>query len=82
MYKKNARENYPFSDKRIQRGLYRHYDDTITTADINGATNILRKVLRKLRIISIPKKNDNFRHEDPDAAERNARIDDYLNNWF
>ncbi len=23
-----------------------------------------------------------FRHEDPEAAERDARLDDYLNNWF
>lgn len=23
-----------------------------------------------------------FRNEDPDAAERSAMIDDYLNNWF
>ncbi len=23
-----------------------------------------------------------FRHEDPEEAERNARIDDYFNNWY
>ncbi len=48
VYKKNARENYSFSGKRIQRGLYRHYDGTITNADINGAANILRKVFPKV----------------------------------
>ena len=47
--KKNAKENFAFSGKRIQRGLYRHYDGTITNADINGAANILRKVFPKVR---------------------------------
>ncbi len=48
LYKKNAKENFAFSGKRIQRGLYRHYDGTITNADINGAANILRKVFPKV----------------------------------
>ena len=34
-----------FSGKRIRRGLYRHWDGTISNADINGAANILRKVI-------------------------------------
>lgn len=37
-----------FSGKRIKRGLYRHYDGTVTNADINGAGNILRKVFPKV----------------------------------
>ena len=32
-----------FSGKRIQRGLYRFADGRIANADVNGATNILRK---------------------------------------
>ena len=48
VYKKNSSGNYSFSGKRIQRGLYRHYDGTITNADINGAANILRKVFPKV----------------------------------
>ena len=48
VYKKNAKDNPTFSGKRIQRGLYRHYDGTITNADINGAANILRKVFPKV----------------------------------
>ena len=48
VYKKNSPESYFFSGKRIQRGLYRHYDGTITNADINGAANILRKVFPKV----------------------------------
>ena len=48
VYKKNSPESYSFSGKRIQRGLYRHYDGTITNADINGAANILRKVFPKV----------------------------------
>jgi len=31
-----------FSGKRIRRGLYRHWDGTVSNADINGAANILR----------------------------------------
>ena len=38
-------ENLQFSGKRIRRGLYRHWDGTISNADINGAANILRKVI-------------------------------------
>ena len=45
---KNSSGNHFFSGKRIQRGLYRHYDGTITNADINGAANILRKVFPKV----------------------------------
>jgi len=45
---KNRSERYSFSGKRIHRGLYRHYDGTITNADINGAANILRKVFPKV----------------------------------
>ena len=37
-----------FSGKRIKRGLYKHYDGTVTNADINGAGNILRKVFPKV----------------------------------
>ena len=48
VYKKNDSEGCSFSGKRIQRGLYRHYDGTITNADINGAANILRKVFLKV----------------------------------
>ena len=48
VYTKNSSEKYSFSGKRIQRGLYRHYDGTITNADINGAANILRKVFPKV----------------------------------
>ena len=34
-----------FSGKRIRRGLYLHRDGTKSNADINGAANILRKVI-------------------------------------
>jgi len=48
VYKKGSNADYVFSGKRIKRGLYRHYDGTITNADINGAANILRKVFPKV----------------------------------
>ena len=34
-----------FLGKRIRRGLYLHWDGTKSNADINGAANILRKVI-------------------------------------
>ncbi len=48
VYKKDDKTEYIFSGKRIKRGLYRHYDGTVTNADINGAANILRKVFPKV----------------------------------
>lgn len=37
-------KTYPFSGKRIKRGLYRAADGTLINADINGSLNIIRKV--------------------------------------
>ena len=47
-YKEDDKTEYRFSGKRVKRGLYRHYDGTVTNADINGAANILRKVFPKV----------------------------------
>jgi putative transposase len=35
-----------FSGKRVKRGLYRTENGTIINADVNGATNIMRKVFK------------------------------------
>ena len=48
VYEKGKNKEYSFSGKRVKRGLYRHYDGTVTNADINGAANILRKVFPKV----------------------------------
>nr|MCR5233993.1 transposase [Lachnospiraceae bacterium] len=48
VYSEAEKGSHSFSGKRIKRGLYRHYDRTITNADINGAANILRKVFPKV----------------------------------
>ena len=48
VYEKGKNKEYSFSGRRIKRGLYRHYDGTLTNADINGAANILRKVFPKV----------------------------------
>lgn len=37
-----------FSGKRIKRGLYRHYNNSLSNADINGSANILRKVYQSV----------------------------------
>lgn len=39
----DGKERIPFSGKRIHRGLYRSGTGIIINADINGASNILRK---------------------------------------
>ncbi len=49
VYNKETVDTYQFSGKRIERGLYRHSDGTITNADVNGSANILRKVFPKVR---------------------------------
>ena len=38
-------KGYSFSGKRITRGLYRSKDGTVISADINAASNILRKAI-------------------------------------
>ena len=42
-YKENNNEEYIFSGKRIKRGLYKSKKGIIINADVNGASNILRK---------------------------------------
>lgn len=42
-YNADNPKEYQFSGKRIKRGLYQSSDGRIVNADINGATNILRK---------------------------------------
>ncbi len=48
VYTKGDNGKHSFSGKRIKRGLYRHYDGSISNADINGAANIMRKVFPKV----------------------------------
>ena len=43
VYAEGDGTKHHFSGKRIQRGLYRSSDGTVLNADINGASNILRK---------------------------------------
>jgi IS605 OrfB family transposase len=44
-YKKGKKLNQTFSGKRIKRGLYKTSTGEIINADINGALNIMRKVI-------------------------------------
>lgn len=44
VYKANDETKYTFSGRRISRGLYQSKDGIILNADINGASNIIRKV--------------------------------------
>lgn len=42
-FKKEVKDNYSFSGKRIKRGMYKTLKEKIINADVNGALNILRK---------------------------------------
>lgn len=43
-YKKGNNKNYQFSGKRTYRGLYKSKNGSYINADVNGASNIIRKV--------------------------------------
>ena len=44
-YKEGIKNEVKFSGKRIKRGLYKSSNGTLIHADMNGAYNILRKVI-------------------------------------
>jgi putative transposase len=45
IYNVKKETSYKFSGKRIYRGLYKSKNNTLINADINGASNIIRKAL-------------------------------------
>jgi putative transposase len=45
VYRKNSSEKYKFLGRRVKRGLYKSSIGKIINADVNGAINILRKVI-------------------------------------
>ena len=44
-YDSNVSLSYTFSGKRIKRGLYKTKDGILINADVNGASNIIRKAI-------------------------------------
>ena len=46
-YKLGNNPHHIFSGKRLKRGIYRTKNKTLINADVNGAANILRKVVPK-----------------------------------
>lgn len=44
---------YKFSGKRIKRGVYRTANNVLINADVNGAYNIIRKVVGKFNVNSL-----------------------------
>ena len=44
-YKKDKKGSYQFSGKRVKRGLYKSAKGVLLNSDVNGAINILRKVI-------------------------------------
>ena len=47
VYNKNRKKDPCFSGTRIKRGLYKSSDGILINADINGASNIMKKALSK-----------------------------------
>ena len=43
-YKENENKECTFSGSRIRRGMYKSKENILINADINGASNILRKM--------------------------------------
>ena len=43
-YKKGNNKNYQFSGKRTYRGIYQSKNGIYINADVNGASNIIRKI--------------------------------------
>lgn len=54
--KYEAGKTYTFSGKRIQRGLYRTKDGLLMNADLVGAYNIIRKVVRGFNFSELRKR--------------------------
>ena len=46
-YNKNRKKKPKFSGTRVKRGLYKSADGSLVNADINGASNIMKKALLK-----------------------------------
>ncbi|MCQ6276783.1 transposase [Bacillus sp. V3B] len=46
-YQSGDKKRHIFSGKRMSRGLYRSKSHILINADVNGAANILRKVIPK-----------------------------------
>lgn len=46
VYQKNDKTKYYFSGRRIHRGLYKTKNGIILNADVNGASNIIRKEIK------------------------------------
>ena len=44
-YKPQSNQSYTFSGSRIKRGLYQSKEDKYINSDVNGAYNIMRKVI-------------------------------------
>ena len=54
--KYEAGKTYTFSGKRIHRGLYRTNAGLTMNADVNGAYNIIRKVVRGFSVDELRKR--------------------------
>jgi putative transposase len=45
VYKKDEKNQWTFSGKRVKRGLYRTGSGRLVNADVNGSLNIMRKAV-------------------------------------
>jgi IS605 OrfB family transposase len=50
-YKKDKKDSYQFSGKRVKRGLYKSAKGALLNSDVNGAISYNINILRKRKVI-------------------------------
>lgn len=74
-YNKNRKKKPEFSGKRIKRGLYKSADGSLINADINGASNIMKKALLKQGLWSDVLFTEVVQRIKKNPVKKNTRID-------
>lgn len=74
-YNKNRKKKPEFSGTRIKRGLYKSEDGSLINADINGASNIMKKALLKQGLWSDVLFTEVVQRIKKNPVKKNIRID-------
>ena len=74
-YNKNRKKKPEFSGTRVKRGLYKSADGSLINADINGASNIMKKALLKQGLWSDVLFTEVVQRIRNNPVKKNIRID-------
>lgn len=74
-YNKNRKKKPAFSGTRVKRGLYKSADGSLINADINGASNIMKKALLKQGLWSDVLFTEVAQRIKKNPVKKNIRID-------